>query len=285
MEKKAIKDMVRQKYASVVKKQGSCCASDAYPCNGTAVAETVSSKIGYTNEDLRSVPKESNLGLGCGNPVAFASLKEGEVVLDLGSGAGIDCFLASDRVGESGKVIGVDMTPEMIEKARENALKNNYKNVEFRLGEIENLPVENSSVDAVISNCVINLSPDKERVFREIYRALKQGGRLMVSDIVLLKGLPDGIKDSVAAYTGCIAGAMLKEEYIGAIEAAGFQGIKIIEENGFLSEFAESDPVVKSIVTEFKMTPEALKEAAASVVSIKIHGTKPGLIYKPIKSN
>lgn len=274
MEKKTIKDAVRRKYASIAKKQGSCCASDASICCGTAVAETVSS-IGYTDADLKSVPKGANLGLGCGNPVALASLKKGEIVLDLGSGAGIDCFIASDRVGESGKVIGVDMTPEMIERARENALKNNYKNVEFRLGEIENLPVENSFADAVISNCVINLSPDKGRVFRDIYRVLRPGGRLMVSDIVLLKGLPDAIKDSVAAYTGCIAGAMVREDYVAAIEAAGFQDVRIIEETGFLGELTESDPVVKSLIAEFRITPEALKEAANSVVSIKVYGLKP----------
>lgn len=273
MEKKTIKDVVRQKYASIAKKQGSCCSTDASACCGTA-SETAGN-IGYTDEDLKSVPEGANLGLGCGNPVAFASLKKGELVLDLGSGAGIDCFLASDRVGENGKVIGVDMTPEMIEKARGNALKNKYENVEFRLGEIENLPVEDSFVDAVISNCVINLSPDKERVFREIYRVIKPGGRLMVSDIVLSRKLPETVKESVAAYTGCIAGAMLREEYVCLIEAAGFQDIKIIEETTFLVELAENDPIIKSLIAEFKVTPKVLREAAGSVVSIKVYGLKP----------
>lgn len=276
MEKKTVRDVVREKYASIAKKkQASCCSTDAAIGCGT-VAETAGS-IGYTDEDLKSVPEGANLGLGCGNPVAFASLKKGEIVLDLGSGAGIDCFLASDRVGESGKVIGVDMTPEMIEKARGNALKNNYKNVEFRLGEIENLPVGNDFADAVISNCVINLSPDKESVFREIYRVLKPGGRLMVSDIVLLRELPEAIRDSVAAYTGCIAGAILREEYLYLIKTAGFQNIKIMEETAFMAESAESDPIVKSLISEFKITPEVLKKAAGSVVSIKVYGLKRGL--------
>lgn len=274
MEKNKIKNIVRQKYASVVKKQTSCCAPDAPSCG--AAAETISSRIGYTGDDLQAIPGGSNLGLGCGNPVALASLREGETVLDLGSGAGIDCFLAAGRVGESGRVIGVDMTPEMLEKARENAAKNNYKNVEFRLGEIENLPVADNSADAVISNCVINLSPDKERVFREVYRVLRPGGRLMVSDIVLLKNLPDCIKDSAAAYAGCIAGAVVREDYIDTIKAAGFKEVKIIEESSFPVEFAESDPFVMNLTEESGVSPEILKEAAGSVLSIKVYGEKPG---------
>ncbi len=155
--------------------------------------------MGYTDKELQSIPEGANLSLGCGNPVALASLKEGETVIDLGSGAGIDCFLAAKKVGEKGKVIGVDMTPEMIDKARENAEKDNYKNVEFRLGEIENLPVADNTADVIISNCVINLSPNKKRVFEEAFRALKAGGRLMVSDIVLLKDLPEVAKEESAS--------------------------------------------------------------------------------------
>ena len=168
------------------------------------------------------IPEGANLGLGCGNPVALASLRPGETVLDLGSGGGIDCFLAARKVGPEGRVIGVDMTAEMIHLARENAQKSGLKNVEFRLGEIENLPLEDGSVDAVISNCVINLSTDKERVFREIYRVLKPGGRMMVSDIVLDGELPAKVKDSVAAYTGCIGGALKRDDYLAAIVKAGF---------------------------------------------------------------
>ena len=211
----------------------SCCAPQetarATGC-GSSTAQATSRAKGYTDEELGSIPDGANLGLGCGNPIALASLKEGEVILDLGSGGGIDCFLAANAVGKSGSVIGVDVTPEMVEKARENARKGGYENVDFRLGEIENLPVADNSVDAVISNCVINLSPDKGRVFKEAYRALKPGGRVMVSDIVLLKELPQYTKNSIEAYVGCVAGATMKEEYLATVAAAGFQGIEIVSE-------------------------------------------------------
>jgi ubiquinone/menaquinone biosynthesis C-methylase UbiE len=177
------------------------------------------------------LPEGADLGLGCGNPVALASLKEGEVVLDLGSGPGMDCFLAATRVGQKGKVIGVDMTPDMLDRARSNAAKGDYTNVEFRLGEIENLPMADNSVDVVISNCVINLSPDKPRVFSEIYRVLKPGGRLMVSDIVTEKELPESVKNSSEAYCSCIAGAALKSDYLRTIAKAGFKDITIVGES------------------------------------------------------
>jgi ubiquinone/menaquinone biosynthesis C-methylase UbiE len=202
-------------------------------------------------------------------------LKQGETVLDLGSGAGFDCFLAAGRVGERGKVIGVDMTPEMVEKARENAKKGNYANVEFRLGEIEHLPAANNSVDAVISNCVINLSPDKKGVFAEAFRVLRPGGRLMISDIVLLKELPDFIKHSIEAYIGCVAGAMLKDEYLQAVRDAGFQDVKIIDETAFPAELIISDPTAKEIIKKLEIKPEQAGELAKSVLSIKVSGTKP----------
>jgi arsenite methyltransferase len=207
-----IRKAVRDKYASVVINRTSCCGPSSSCCGPTAGA---SAAIGYSAEDLKNIPDDADLGLGCGNPVALASLTVGETVVDLGSGAGIDCFLAAKKVGERGRVIGVDMTPEMLERARENARKSGLANVEFRLGEIENLPVADATVDVVISNCVINLSPDKERVFREVHRVLKPGGRMMVSDIVLERELPEEIARSVAAYTGCIAGASLKSDYLG----------------------------------------------------------------------
>jgi SAM-dependent methyltransferase len=202
--------------------------------------------LGYSLEDLKSVPEGANLGLGCGNPVALASLKEGETVLDLGSGAGFDSFLAANRVGQSGKVIGVDMTPEMVETAQTNAKKNDYKNVEFRLGEIESLPVDNNTIDVIISNCVINLSPDKPQVFQEAYRVLKSGGRLMVSDMVLLQELPKAIKGSVEAYVGCIAGASLKDDYLKMINEAGFDNITVINESEY-QEASENKEMIFSI--------------------------------------
>lgn len=234
MEQKArdIKKIVRDGYAKIAKQNGSCCSVKSC-CGDINLAQTISKNIGYSQEDMKSVPENANLGLGCGNPVALASLKEGDVVLDLGSGAGFDAFLAAQRVGKTGRVIGVDMTQEMVEKATANASKGGYSNVEFRLGEIEKLPVEDNSVDVIISNCVINLSPDKEAVFKDAFRVLKPNGRLMVSDLVLARNLPKAIKESVEAYVGCLAGAIKKEEYLDFIAKAGFQGINIVSESGY----------------------------------------------------
>ena len=274
MKERKIKEFVRKRYAAIAQQKSSCCGS-ASTCEGDDLQEIISKNIGYTDHELKAVPEGANLGLGCGNPVALASLKEGETVLDLGSGAGIDCFLAADMVGKSGKIIGVDMTPEMIEKARENVRKSNYDNVEFRLGEIENLPVADNSVDALISNCVINLSPDKKRVFQEALRALKPGGRLMVSDIVLLKEIPDFIRNSIEVYTGCISGAAMKDEYIDTIRMAGFQDVKIIDESPFHIECMANDPTVKAIIAGLKIPPEKVKEIADSLVSIKVFAFRP----------
>ncbi len=196
-------------------------------------------------------------------------------MLDLGSGAGFDCFLAANKVGESGRVIGVDMTPEMLEKARENAEKGGYRNVEFRLGEIENLPVADNSVDIIISNCVINLSPDKKSVFEEAFRVLKPGGRLMVSDIVLLKELPDFIRNSVAAYVGCISGALMKNEYLDTITVAGFQEVRVLDKSIFPIDCMASDPTAQAVIKKLDLTEEAIKDAASSVASIKVCGIKP----------
>jgi SAM-dependent methyltransferase len=251
MQDEKIRKIVREQYAKIAERsQGysccspsttpemdssSCCSPSTTPeidsssscCGDMSISQNYSSKIGYTEEDQKSVPQGSNLGLGCGNPTAFASIKEGETVVDLGSGAGFDCFLAANKVGNTGKVIGVDMTPQMIDTARENAFKDNYENVEFRLGEIENLPVADNTADLIISNCVINLSPDKDKVFQEAYRVLKPDGRLMVSDIVLTQELPEDIKNSIDAYVGCVSGAILKDEYLKKIENAGFKDVEI----------------------------------------------------------
>ncbi len=281
MKKQEVHKAVRERYAGIAKQNTSCgCggtqkAAQSACCSGSSqVASIVSKNIGYSDQEINAVPEGANMGLGCGNPVALASLKPGEVVLDLGSGGGFDCFLASDRVGETGKVIGVDMTPEMLDKSRENARKGKYKNVEFRLGEIENLPVADNSVDAIISNCVINLSVDKKRVFSEAFRVLKPSGRMMVSDIVLLKALPDAIKQSVEAYAGCIAGALKKADYLKAIKSAGFQDVKIVDEVVFPLEAVADDTDVKEIVEQLEITEAEIKELASSIVSIKVSATK-----------
>ncbi|HUT72055.1 MAG TPA: arsenite methyltransferase [Desulfatiglandales bacterium] len=270
-----VRDVVRDKYGEIAKTRSSCCGPAASCCGPGGQAESISMAMGYSGEELKSVPDDANLGLGCGNPTALASLKEGEIVLDLGSGGGLDCFLAAEKVGQSGKVIGVDMTPEMVSLARKNAEKGNHTNVEFRLGEIENLPVADNTVDAIISNCVINLSADKGRVFREAYRVLKPGGRLMISDIALLKPLPEFVKESIAAYVGCVAGALLKDDYISAMTSAGFENVTVVNEKPFAITMAESsDPLVQSLIDEFNPSPEQVKDLAGSIVSINVEGKK-----------
>ncbi|MFH1327755.1 MAG: arsenite methyltransferase [Candidatus Bathyarchaeota archaeon] len=274
MKKEEIKKVVKESYAKIAQKESPCSAPVSSCCGSVNLAEDVSKKIGYTDKELESVPEGANLGLGCGNPTAVASLKEGETVLDLGSGAGFDCFLAANKVGKIGKVIGIDMTQEMIEKARENAKKGKYENVEFRLGEIEKIPVADNSVDVIISNCVINLSPDKESVFKETFRVLKPGGRLMVSDIVLLKELPDFVKNSIEAYTGCISGAIKKDDYLETIRKAGFHEVKIIDEKYFPIEWLNSDPTTIEILKKRNIPLKKLKELKNSVMSIKVDGKK-----------
>jgi arsenite methyltransferase len=274
-----IKQSVRENYGKIARESGSCCnpkSKSSSCCNNTASAKDMSKSVGYTDADIDSVPDGANLGLGCGNPVALASLKEGETVLDLGSGAGFDCFLAAKKVGGKGRVIGVDMTADMLDKARENARKSKYANVEFRLGEIEALPVADNSVDVIISNCVINLSTDKPRVFREAYRVLKPGGRLMVSDIVLTKELPESIRESVQAYVGCIAGAMLEEDYLGAIEAAGFKDVRVADETGIGTDSLENDPTATAIAESSDLKMDQVKELASAILSIKVSAVKPG---------
>jgi arsenite methyltransferase len=269
MKKGEIRKSVREGYAKVVKGKGSCCGPSA------SSSCDISKEIGYSEEELKSVPQGANLGLGCGNPVALASLRKGEVVLDLGSGGGLDGFLAAQKVGPRGRVIGVDMTPEMIDRARVNTAKFRHKNVEFRLGEIENLPVADDAIDVVISNCVINLSPNKRRVFEETFRVLKPQGRLMISDIVLSKKLPVAIRRSVEAYIGCISGAVLKGEYLRTIRGAGFTDVKVIDETIFPLEHMVNDPSVKKIIKELKIPLGKVREIADSIVSVKVSGVKP----------
>jgi len=276
MKEREIKKAVRQRYARAAKEGDGCgCVATSSCCGGTTSAQSISKAVGYSDDDLSAVPDGANLGLGCGNPVALASLKEGEVVLDLGSGGGFDCFLAAKRVGPKGKVIGVDMTPEMIDKARENAKQGGYANVEFRLGEIENLPAADNSVDAVISNCVINLSVDKRRVFGEAYRVLKPGGRVIISDLVLLKELPKAIKSSVEAYVGCISGAMLRDDYLKAMRDAGLKDVKVVQQTAFPLDLITEDETAKGVIQELRLTDAALRDAASSVLSVKVEAVKP----------
>jgi arsenite methyltransferase len=277
MDEIEIKKAVRERYAGAVRENTSCCGSGAAGscCGGGGTARDVSREIGYSDADMASVPEGANLGLGCGNPVALASLKEGETVIDLGSGGGFDCFLAAGKVGGQGRVIGVDMTPEMLARARENAAASEYRNVEFRLGEIENLPVADGTADVIISNCVINLAPDKGRVFKEAFRALKPGGRLMVSDIVLKRELPPAVMESLIAYVGCVAGASLRKDYLQAIEAAGFQDVRVVEEASFGTGSIENDPTAREIAAGLNLGPAEIKNTAEAVTSVRVAAVKP----------
>lgn len=253
-----IRQAVRENYANVAtsnqKETGSGC------CNTVNDnADTMSMEMGYSANDVNSVPRGANLGLGCGNPKAIAALQAGETVLDLGSGAGFDCFLAAHEVGESGKVIGVDMTPEMVSKARQNAASAGKEFVEFRLGEIEHLPIANDSIDVIISNCVINLSPEKQQVFHEAFRALKSGGRLAISDVVTSTQLPESVLSNIRQYTACVSGASSIEELTHMLTEAGFIEINIQpkdESREFIKNWSEEVPVENYIVSA---TIEAIK--------------------------
>jgi ubiquinone/menaquinone biosynthesis C-methylase UbiE len=287
MDEEEMRKEVREGYAQIVKEER-CCCSTSSTCTASTTPTEPGLKMGYTPEDLHSIPEGANLNLGCGNPVALASLKEGEIVIDLGSGAGIDCFLAAKRVGETGRVIGVDMTPEMLDKARENARKGNYENVEFRLGEIEHLPVADNTADVIISNCVVNLTPNKKKVYREAFRALKPGGRIMVSDLVLKSELPEAIREG-AHPSSCTKTAILKDEYLKIIEEAGFRDIEILEERDYCFEELTHDPEAKVIVANRSTNTQELKsiseldekskgiveEVLASTLSINVSATKP----------
>ncbi len=273
MKNEHVKKAVRERYGKIAQEQSSCCGP-SIPCCCGDTANIVSKNIGYSDEELNAVPEGANLGLGCGNPIALASLTPGEVVLDLGSGAGFDCFLAAPKVGNMGKVIGVDMTPDMIEKARENAHKGNYTNVEFRLGEIEHLPMADSFADVIISNCVINLSPDKDQVFREAFRVLKPGGRMMISDIVLLAELPEPIRESIDAYVGCLAGALLKDDYLGKIKAAGFENIEVVDETVFPLDLLVSEPEPSVLAAWQQMSRQQQLQLTQSIRSIKVSARK-----------
>jgi arsenite methyltransferase len=262
--------------ATVQSAYGKVASGSSSACCGAGVDRREAARaLGYTDADLDAIPEQANLGLGCGNPVALADLKPGEVVVDLGAGAGIDALVAAPRVGPAGRVIGVDMTPEMLERARENAVRMGVaRTVEFREGMIEQLPVVNDSADVVISNCVINLSPDKRQAFREAFRVLKPGGRLAVSDIVLTRPLPPELAGFAEAYVACVAGALPADEYVAAIEAAGFVDLRISRRPAaeLLAGLLE-DPSVQAALAGFG--EERLREIAATVYSFAIEAKKP----------
>ena len=247
-----IREKVRERYGATARGESSGCGDEC--CTSTAATE-----LGYSKEDKAAAPEAADLGLGCGNPLAIASLKEGQVVLDLGSGAGFDCFLAAGAVGSTGRVIGVDMTHEMLTKARENARKSGFANIEFRLGEIEALPVPDNSIDVIISNCVINLSPEKQRVFRESFRVLKTGGRLAIADMVATAPLPDDVKANWSAYTGCMAGASQIAELEAMLRDAGFKEIRIAPKDSSRSFIREWLPGKRIEDYVISATIEAVK--------------------------
>ncbi len=237
-------------------------------------ADALARRVGYDDEQLAAVPEGANLGVGCGNPTAIDRLQPGETVVDLGSGAGMDCFLAARQVGPTGRVIGIDMTPAMLEKARTNARKAGLTNVEFREGRIEDLPLPDESVEAIVSNCVINLSPEKERVYREAWRVLRPGGRAMVSDIVLERPLPEVVVESIDAYIGCVGGASLRSEYLDTIRRAGFSEVRIDHEASFLGALSLDDPAVRAAMKQLGISPEQAKEYAAAVTSLHVFARK-----------
>ena len=264
--------VVREGYARVAREKTGCCDPTG---GGTTTEIDAARQIGYSDADLAGPPATGNLGLGCGNPTAIANLQPGEVVVDLGSGAGFDALIAAEKLGSDGRFIGVDMTPEMLARARTNAVNAGYaRTVEFREGLIEALPVASGSADVIISNCVINLSPDKATAFREAFRVLKPGGRLAISDILLTEPLPPEVLQSAAALIGCVAGAEIEDVYVGHIRDAGFVDIELQRRPaGEIFDFATDDPVISAAIAEFGI--ERAKQVAATIFSYTIQATKP----------
>ncbi len=283
MDTTARRTAVRERYARAALNGDNCCGpADCDPpgaatANPTIAAPTtaegISCAVGYEQDELDRVPAGANLGLGCGNPVALASLKAGETVLDLGSGAGFDCFLAAERVGPGGQVIGVDMTPEMVERARANAHKGGFGNVEFRLGEIESLPIADGIADIVISNCVLNLSGDRPRVLAETMRALKPGGRVMISDLVSHRPIPDFIANSKASLVGCLPVGVA--EYEAELAAAGFTDIRVDERQRYPSGHIVADPQVQAVIRREPGREAELRTFVRSIHGGTIRATKP----------
>ncbi|MDM7913695.1 MAG: arsenite methyltransferase [Candidatus Eisenbacteria bacterium] len=277
MEKPEVRDVVREGYAKIARGESSCCgdssehAGSSSCCGSSIDPDEFAQRLGYAPEDLAALPEGTNLGLSCGNPTAIASLRDGEVVVDLGSGAGFDVLIAAKKVGKAGRAIGVDMTPEMISRSRANAARSGLTNVEFRLGEIENLPVADDCADVVISNCVINLSDEKPRVFREIARVLKPGGRVAVSDMALLRPLPAQLANDPRAYVGCLSGAVTVQEYLGHIEQAG-----LVDPSVEVDPLGESlDEVQDPLYSAWKEKLPAGEKLSQYVVSVRVTARKP----------
>ena len=270
MEHDTIRGAVRDRYATIAGGDDVCCTPS---CCGSGETESLSKAVGYDEEQLDSVPEGADLGLGSGNPVAAADLQEGETVLDLGSGGGIDCFLAAGKVGPTGKVIGVDMTAEMVARARRNAKKGSYPNVDFRLGEIEALPVADGTVDVIISNCVINLSPERNRVFAEALRVLKPGGRLVISDLVCRVPIPEALREEAEAITACLP--VQEHEYLADLEAAGFTDVKVTNARPYPREAISSEPLAQKILEKHPDMAASLEKFASSVNGAIIEARKP----------
>lgn len=266
-----IRSAVRERYARAATGSGGCCEPSC--CGGTTDADAAAVAVGYSADALESLPGEANLGLGCGNPTAFASLQPGQTVLDLGSGGGIDCFLAARAVGPTGWVIGVDMTPEMVSKARANASKGGFENVEFRLGEIEALPVADASVDVIISNCVLNLSPEKSRVLAEAFRVLRPGGRIVVSDMVSDHPVPEVVSGSLDAVAGCLP--VPRDLYLDEFRQAGFTDVRITGERKYPADYILADPGVKRYLADHPSARPALEDFADSIHGAHFEATRP----------
>jgi len=273
MKKEDVRKAVRERYGSIAREGSIGCGCGCGAGDSAQDLVSLGQSIGYSSADLTQAPKDANLGLGCGNPTAMAELEAGEVVLDLGSGGGIDCFLAAQRVGPQGKVYGVDMTPEMVSRARTAAAAGGYENVEFRLGEVEALPIPDSVVDATISNCVLNLSPERERVYREVMRVLKPGGRIMISDLISAVPTPEFLLESTEALVGCLP--VHEEEYLRGLEVAGFEDVEIVEERSYPNELLTTDPSVQSYLDSHPWENARVLEFLGSIRSGLIKGRKP----------
>jgi len=277
MEENEIKQIVRSEYGKIASQAtGSDCGCGCGTGAGCGPSSLdVSKGIGYSDEDISNIPDDAMLGLGCGNPTGLTSIKEGETVVDLGSGAGVDCFLAANKVGKTGKVIGVDMTSQMLNNARENAKKGNYENVEFRLGEIENLPIADNTADLIISNCVIILSPNKQKVYNEAFRVLKPGGRVMVSDLVLNEELPPLLKRSLGDH---LSGVLMKEGYLETLKNAGFQDVEIVRESYYPIRLRISDESLNEITEKNNLTSDQVEEVRnfkGDGLSLEVTAFKP----------